>query len=120
MGTISLTPGWPTPMRSAPVVVADRRVDRAEAVVAGRAAAGLDADLAGRQVDLVMDDDDVAGLDLVEAQRLADRPAGLVHEGLRLEEQDLLAAERALGDLGLEASPPRAESRGGDEWRRPP
>ena len=58
-----------------PEAVADRRRDRAETIVAGRAAAGLHADLAGRQVDLVMDDDDVLGLDLVEARRLADRAA---------------------------------------------
>ena len=41
--------------------------------MAGIAAAGLHPQLAGRQVELVVEDDDVGERDLEEAQRLADR-----------------------------------------------
>ena len=54
------------------VVVADVRGDRAQAVVAGIAAAGLDLQLGRRQVDLVVEDVDVVLGDLEIALGLAD------------------------------------------------
>ena len=52
--------------------------DRADAVVAGGAAAGLGPHPAGREVELVVEDGDVAGLELVElrARRGRRRPRG--------------------------------------------
>ena len=75
----------------------------------GRAAAGLHPHLARRQVDLVMDDEHVGRRELVEAHRLADGAARLVHVGERLEKEHLLARQRSFGDLAVEAPPPRAE-----------
>ncbi|MNE63427.1 hypothetical protein D3C80_1587770 [compost metagenome] len=81
----------------------------ADAVLTRGAAAGLHAEAAGGQVDLVVEDDDLAGFDLVEARRLADRAAALVHIGLRLHQQDLDRAvgaiDLALADDGLELGP---------------
>src|SRR5262245_55261609 len=54
-------------------VGADMRLDRAQAIVPGMAAAGLGADLAQRQIELVMEDDDVVRRDLEEAGGLAER-----------------------------------------------
>src|SRR5262245_13094541 len=42
----------------------DMRADRAQAIVPGMAAAGLGADLAQGQIELVMEDDDLVGRDL--------------------------------------------------------
>src|SRR3982750_1630749 len=49
---------------AAEVPGAEAGIDAAQAVVASRAAAELDADLAGGEVELVVEDDDVGGLDL--------------------------------------------------------
>ena len=59
----------------AAVVVADMRGDRAQAVVAGDAAADLHPHLGRRQFDLVVEHHDVAELELVEMRRLRDRAA---------------------------------------------
>src|SRR3546814_6220001 len=67
----------------APEVGADMGVDVAQAVMAGMAAAPLDTDLAEGEIELVVDDGDGGGLQLEEAHRLADRAAGMVHEGDR-------------------------------------
>ena len=58
-----------TRQKSGPIAV----VDRAQAVMAGGAAAALDLELARREVDLVVDDGDLLGRDLVEARGGADR-----------------------------------------------
>ena len=57
-----------------------------------------------------MDDDDRAEFELVEAHRLADAAAGFVHEGLRHQQRDALAADRAVGDQALKARAERADS----------
>ena len=98
------------PMPHAAKLLADVRLDRLQALVAGGAAAGLHPELSGRQVELVVDHDHVAGRELVEAHRLRDRAAGLVHVGGGLQEQRLLAAELALGGLALEARAPGREA----------
>ena len=56
----------------------------------------------------------VGGVELVEAHGLADRLAGEVHEGLRLEEDDLLAVDAAFGDAG----PGTCLRQGEKPWRR--
>ena len=90
-------------------VGADVGADRADAVVAGGAAAGLDPHPAGGEVELVVEDDGVAGLELVELQRRPDGVAGKVHVGAGLQQQDLLGPEAALGDLAVELRPPGAK-----------
>ena len=57
------------------VLVAEVGGERAQAVVAGVAAAGLHLDLARREVELVVKDDDVADVELQEADGIARRAA---------------------------------------------
>src|SRR3546814_15855897 len=64
-----------------------------KAVMPGGAASDLHLDLHGGQVELVVEDGDVADVALEEAHRLADRLAAPVHEGGGLEEQDTLLAD---------------------------
>ncbi|MNX84031.1 hypothetical protein D3C86_1158110 [compost metagenome] len=95
---------------AAPAEVGAQVADQAaDAVLARCAAAGLHAEAARGQVDLVVEDDDLAGFDLVEARRLADRAAALVHIGLRFHQQDLDravgAVDLAFADDGLELGP---------------
>ena len=66
--------------------------------MAGSAAAGLHPTLTGREVELVVEDGDVGQAELVEAHRLADRLAAVVHIGRRLEQQDALEPDRARAD----------------------
>ena len=72
--------------------------------MARQAAAEPDADLAERQVDLVVQDEHVVELELVGATRGAGGTAGLVHERLRLQQRDARAARSgaALGQLAGE------------------
>src|SRR5258708_26442094 len=87
----------------APVIVGEERIDRAQPVMPGGAAAALDPQLALGEIELVMDDRDLAGSELEEARRGADRFAGIVHEGLRLQHHDAFAADRPFRELALEA-----------------
>ena len=75
----------------------------------GGSAADLHLDLEGREIELVVEDGKRIHVELVEAQRLGDRFAAVVHEGLRLEQQDALAADAALRDQAAEFLLPGAE-----------
>ena len=90
-------------------VGAEARVDRAQAVVAGEAAADAHLHLERREIELVVEDGQRVIVELVEAQRLLNRIAAVVHEGLRLEQQDAMAADAAFGDQAPEFLLPRAE-----------
>src|SRR3546814_11287416 len=68
----------------------------------GGAASDLHLDLHGGQVELVVEDGDVADVALEEAHRLADRLAAPVHEGGGLEEQDTLLADAPVLGPALE------------------
>ena len=92
------------------VIVADMRRDRTQTVMAGDTAAGLDPDLCGREVDLVVKHHDVADPELVEVRGLRHGTPGLVHVGARQQQQHALAAERSLGRHPLEAPPPRGDA----------
>src|SRR5260221_13325729 len=87
----------------APVIVGEERIDRAQPVMPGGAAAALDPQLALGEIELVMDDRDLAGSELEEARSGADRFAGIVHEGLRLQHHDAFAADRPFREFALEA-----------------
>src|SRR6516162_9204793 len=91
-----------------PIIGPEESVDRAQAVMPGIAAAALDAQLARPQIDLVVDHDDFRRRDLEEPRRLGDRLAGIVHKGLRFQQQPALAADRRIGELALE---PAAKAR---------
>ena len=70
-------------------------LERLQSVVARQPAAEPRADVAERQVDLVVDDDEVVEVQLVGAARRARRAARLVHEGLRQQHRDARAADAA-------------------------
>ena len=80
-----------------PVILAEQRVDAAQAVVAGGAAALLDAHLTGGEIEFVVEHEDVGRRDLVEARRRADRTAGFVHVCQWFQRQRLAAADPASG-----------------------
>jgi hypothetical protein len=88
----------------------DMGLDGAQAVVAGMAAAGLYPELAWRQVKLVVENHDLVGRQTVEAHRFAERPAGLVHVGHRLQHHRPLTADDAVSGLALEAPSPGPEA----------
>src|ERR1700734_681129 len=92
------------------IVVADMGGDRAQAVVAGIAAAELDPHFGRREIELVVDDDQRAEVELPEAQRLADAASGIVHVGLRLEQGHPRPLDQAIGRQSLPAGAKRAEA----------
>src|SRR5262245_60493995 len=94
----------------APILVADMRRDRAQSVMAGDAAAGLDPHLAGRKVDLVVHHHDVGEPELVEMRSLRHRAARVVHVGAGQQQQRALAADRPLRRHALKAPPPRTDA----------
>ena len=88
------------------VLVAAMGGDRAQSVMTGIAAADLHAEFRRWKIEFVVEDRDVAERDLEEPHGIRHRPSGFVHVGLRLEEDDLLARDRCLGRIGLEALSP--------------
>src|SRR5579885_2896617 len=99
----------------APIVVGEKRVDRAQPVMAGGAAAALHPQLSLLEVELVVDDGDLAGIELEEARRRAHRLTAVVHEGLRLQQHDLAPGDRPFRELALEARPEGAERMAADD-----
>ncbi len=100
----------------AAIVAADVAVDAADAVMAPRAAAQLDLDLARLEVDLVVDHDYLGfGFELIETHRFADRAAGFVHVGLGFQRQHLAALDPALGDAAGKARAPGPEAIAADD-----
>src|SRR6185312_4079811 len=93
----------------APVIRTDRIVDRAQAIVPAIAAAALHPELALDEIDIVMDDRDRAGLDLVKPRRRADAVAARIHEGLGLQRHDARLADHAFGERALEFAAKRRE-----------
>ena len=89
-----------------PEVGADMVANAAQPVVAGDPAAALGPHLAGGEIDLVMQDDDGLGRELVEAHGGAHGAARFVHVGLRLEREHRVLAHAAVGDLAVEAGAP--------------
>src|SRR5581483_2561142 len=92
------------------ILVADMRSDRAQAVVAGDAAADLHPHLRRRQFELVLEYGDLAGPELEEVRRFLHRAPGVVHVGRGLEQDHALAIERAFRCLALKAAAPWCET----------
>ena len=86
------------------VRAAELAPQRLQPVVAREPAALLEADVAERQVDLVVQHEHAVEVELEGAARGADGAPGVVHERLRLEHRDARAAGAgaALGQLGVE------------------
>jgi hypothetical protein len=93
LATSALCPGGRCPGAAPVVGRAQLGVDVAQAVVAGVAAAELELDLAGHEVQLVVHHQDFLGLDLEEARQRGHRLARQVHEGLRLQQPHGLAVD---------------------------
>ena len=81
---------------------AERGVDRAQAIVPRKPTPGADLDLERGKIELVVEGGQRVGLGLVEAQRLLNAVAAVVHEGLRLEQEDAVAADAAFADQAAE------------------
>src|SRR5258708_9933895 len=105
-----LDAGMTDPKPHPAILVADMRGDRAQPVVAGNAAADLDAHFRRRQFEFVLKHGDLSGGELEEVRGFLNRAPGLVHEGGRLEHNDLLAVERAFGSLALKTAAPWSET----------
>src|SRR5471032_2061780 len=89
----------------APVILrAERGGDVLQAVVAARRAALLQPRDAGHQIELVVHHQHLVGRDLVETRQPADRLAGAVHEGLRLQQPHFVAGDGRLGEQRVEAA----------------
>src|SRR4051812_37479218 len=84
------------------------RGDRAQPVVAGEAAVAARLQPPSVEIDLVVDDEDRVRLDLVEARGGADRPPGVVHVRLRLQQPDAMAVDADLRDAAGELPLPGA------------
>ncbi len=96
----------------AAILLAAMRVDRAQAVMAGRTATGLHLDAEGIEIELVMEGGQRRKIELVETQRFADRAAAVVHIRGGLEQEDAGGADTASGNPALEALLPRFETMG--------
>src|SRR5215208_652729 len=96
----------PNPVKAA----ADMGVDRTDAIVAGGTAAGLNPNLAGHEIELVMEHIDVGALALEITHGFADAAAGFIHVGSRLQGNDFHAAENAFSDHSLKLAPPGREA----------
>src|SRR5471030_2989407 len=84
------------------ILCAERGGDVLQAIVPTGRAALFEARDAGHQIELVVHHQHLVGRDLVEARQPADRLAGTVHIGLRLQQPDLVAADGRLGDQRVE------------------
>src|SRR5579859_2331981 len=73
-------------------------------------AADLDANLRGRQFELILKHDDLAGPKLEEIRRFLNRPPRFVHESRRPKQDYLLMIERAFRCLALKAAAPRCKT----------
>ena len=81
------------------ILPAQKADDRAHAVVRARAALFAHAQLAQRQVNVVVDQEQVIHLRLIPRNQLRHALAGEVHKRLRLDEHQLFPADEALADL---------------------
>ncbi len=92
------------------IVIAGVRGNRLQPVMARVAAALLDANDAGLQVDLIVNDDDVADRQLVEAHGFPDRAPAFIHIGGGLQEDALLKPDLALRRVSLKPLLPGPEA----------
>src|SRR3954465_7970325 len=105
-----LDAGMTDPEPHPAIVVADMRGDRAQPVMAGDAAADLDAYFRWRQFELVLENDDLADPELEEVRGFLHRAPGLVHVGRGLEQNDAFALQRAFRSLALKTAAPWCET----------
>src|SRR4029079_7916005 len=89
---------------------AERGIDRTPAVMPRKAAPDARPHLGRGEVELVVEDRQRPEVELVEAQHLLNSIAAVVHEGLRLEEEDAGTADPSFGDQAAEFLGPWREA----------
>ena len=72
-----------------------------QAVIAAMTAAGLETDIAGRKVDLVMRDQDLCQRDFIVVKQGGNGRAAFVHKGLRLAQAAIHGAALVAAKLGV-------------------
>ena len=105
-----LMSGMADPHPNPRVICTNVAVQRAQAIMTRMPATLLVAKFGGGQIDLVVKDRDVLGGQLVEAHSFAHGLAAEVHEGLWLEQHDLLAFQITGAQAALKLRPPRCET----------
>ncbi len=100
--TSSLAPGCPMPMRTRTYSLPRCAVIERSPLCPALPPPSLNSELARRQIEFVVQDDDIAQGNLEKARCLADRAPALVHVGVGLEQQHLFAADLAVGRQTLE------------------
>ncbi len=102
--------GVPDADADAAKIGAEARVDRAQAVVPRSAATLLHLHLERREIELIVEHGQRIDVELVEAQRLLNGIAAVVHECERLEQKHAVAADPAFRDQAAEFLGPRREA----------
>src|SRR5882762_2157458 len=105
-----LDAGVTDPEPHAAIVVADMRGNRTQPVMAGDAAADLDAQLGRRQFELILEHGDLARAELEEVRGFLNGAPGIVHERRGLQQDHPLAIERAFRRRALKAAAPWCET----------
>jgi len=82
--------------------------DRAQAVVAGIAAAAFDAQPRGRKIEFIVKDDGIGKVDAEKPHGFGDRTTAFVHVGEGPEQEHLFAADHRVGSLALKPGAERA------------
>ncbi|CAM4008685.1 hypothetical protein PAYE108092_16890 [Paracoccus yeei] len=93
-----------------PIGVANVLVNGPQAVVPRVPPAQLEPHLARGKVQFVVQHQDLGGVELQIAHRLAHGLAGKVHEGAGFQQHGAGVAQASLGDLALEPRPPGGET----------
>src|SRR4051812_49499495 len=88
------------------IVIANMRGDRAQAVVPRDPAADLHPHLGRCEVELIVEDHDLANLELVEARSLGYGASRLIHISAGQQQQHPLRSDRAFHRNALEAASP--------------
>ena len=89
--------------------ICDVCCDGAQTIVAAMTTAVLQAELGRRQVQLVIEHDNILWSEFVETECFAYGTTTFVHVGCWLHEQDFFACQCAFRNMCLKASPPWAE-----------
>ena len=95
-------------------IALDMRLDGTQTVIAGMTAAGFQAEFSGRQIQLVMEDDNPVGRNVVITRGFAHGAATFIVIGAGFQQQDFFGTgrrlDRALAHRTLEARLPGAQT----------
>lgn len=99
---------WPadTETDTEEILSAKRVNNILDAIVAGRSRGECRFACSGRDIEIIVQYDDILRSELVEIQKRADGATGTIHEGSRFDEEIFLFADSADGKLGVETGFP--------------